>query len=220
MEKIICPFCGKDINYNEVTHFFECKNCNNLFPNLKAEYSIELWEDFINKYLNSIPKIFPFNVAFEMREYFGNDLKRIFHAINVANYGHFIAKEVNADLNVVLCCGYLHDIGIKNAEIKYNSNAPKYQEIEGPPVAKEILKKLNAEEKLIDEVYDIIGHHHSPRENETLNFKSLYDTDLIVNWIDGIKEREVKPKNIDKILNLFYTDCGKQIINNIFKNYV
>ncbi len=212
-----CIFCEKNIK-NITTKTIECDICNNLFPNLTFNNYKELWEDFINKYLSSIPQIFPYTVAFKMKEYFENDFKRIFHALNVANYAYFIAKKENGDLNVVLCCGYLHDIGIKNSELKYNSSAPKYQEIEGPPVAEEILSKLKAPEKLIKEVCDIIGHHHSPKEVETINFKCLYDADLIQNWIDGIKERNVKPQNIDKILNLFYTETGKKLIKNIFQN--
>ncbi len=212
-----CIFCGKNIE-NTSTKIIECNNCDNLFPNLKFKYSKELWENFINEYLSSIPQIFPYTVAFKIKEYFEYDYKRIFHALNVANYAYFIAKKENGDLNIVLCCGYLHDIGIKNSELKYNSSAPKYQEIEGPPVAKEILLKLNASEKLIEEVCNIIAHHHSPKEKETINFKCLYDADLIQNWIDGIKERNVKPQNIDKILNLFYTETGKKLIKNIFNN--
>lgn len=217
--KINCPFCDNKIDYKENQLIYKCKECSNIFPNLIIPYSKELWESFINEYLSSVPKIFPYTIAFEMRNYFQDDLKRIFHAINVANYSQFIAKKEKADLEIVLCCGYLHDIGIKNSELKYNSSAPKYQEIEGPPVAREILIKLNADNNFINEVCDIIAHHHSPGENETKNFMCLYDADIIVNWIDGIKERNVKPQNIDKILNLFYTDTGKEIILNIFKNY-
>ena len=215
---IICPFCSNKIDENSKL-VYECGNCQNIFPDFKSPYSDELWKSFIESYLNFIPKVFPFTVVFEMKKYFDTDLKRIFHALNVANYAHFIAKKEDADIEVVLCCGYLHDIGIKNSELKYNSSAPKYQEIEGPPVAKEILENLEAKENLIEEVCDIIAHHHSPRESETKNFMCLYDADLIVNWLDGIKERNVKVKNIDKILNLFYTDTGKQILINIAKNY-
>ncbi len=34
---------------------------------------------------------------------------------------------------------------------------------------------------MIDEICDIIGHHHHPREKETLNFQILYEADWIVN---------------------------------------
>jgi len=215
---IICPFCKNSISIDDEKATVSCEKCNNLFPNLTKPYSEELFLNFIDSYLNSIPKIFPYTVAFSTRDYFENDYKRIFHAFNVANYAKFIAQKENGDLEIVLPCGYLHDIGIKNAELKYNSSAPKYQEIEGPPVAKEILTDLKCKEELIEEICDIIGHHHSPRENETTNFKCLYDADLIVNWIDGVKEREVKKENVKNIFRLFYTETGKYLLENISKN--
>lgn len=216
--KVICPFCKETISIDEKTQTISCNNCNNIFPNLSLPYSQELFLNFINLYLSSLPRIFPYTVAFSVKDYFENDYKRIFHAFNVANYAKYIAQKEKADLEIVLSCGYLHDIGIKIAELKYNSSAPKYQEIEGPPVAKEILTTLNCKKELIEEICDIIGHHHSPRENESINFKCLYDADLIVNWIDGVKEREVKKENVKNILRLFYTDTGKYLLENISKN--
>jgi hypothetical protein len=38
-------------------------------------------------------------------------------------------------------------------------------------------------------VCDIIGHHHHPRSQETINFRVLYDADLITN-LEGKKKRD------------------------------
>lgn len=111
-----------------------------------------------------------------MKQYFGNDQKRINHALKVLKYAE------GGDRDVVVAAAILHDIGIHEAERKYNSNAGKYQEIEGPPIAKEILEKIDdfPKEK-IPEVLDIIAHHHHPRKEETENFKILYAADCKVN---------------------------------------
>ena len=47
---------------------------------------------------------------------------------------------------------YVHDIGIKISEEKYNSSAGKYQEIEGPPIAEEMLTKLGYDKKTLSNV--------------------------------------------------------------------
>ena len=47
---------------------------------------------------------------------------------------------------------YVHDIGIKISEEKYNSSAGKYQEIEGPPIAEEMLTKLGYDKHVIERV--------------------------------------------------------------------
>jgi hypothetical protein len=117
---------------------------------------------------------------------------------------------------VTLITAYLHDIGIKEAERKYNSSSPKHQHIEGPPVAREILVKLGAEEGIIEEVCDIIGHHHSPRDEETINFKVLYDADLIVNLEEKQKELPSTPEHLAKIVEKsFLTKAGQSIARKV-----
>jgi HD superfamily phosphodiesterase len=82
-------------------------------------------------------------------------------------------------LAVILSAAYLHDIGIHEAEKKHGSSkADEFHEAEGPAVARSILEKLGAKEELINEVCDIVGHHHSPRSDDSLNFKVVYDADL------------------------------------------
>jgi len=87
-------------------------------------------------------------VALEIKKYFANDFKRIGHACNVARYAEQIAKREKGDMAVVLISAYLHDIGIKEAERKYQSTDLAYQEELGPPVAREILESLGADIKL------------------------------------------------------------------------
>ncbi|MEI6219427.1 MAG: HD domain-containing protein [bacterium] len=114
--------------------------------------------------------------------YFGADSRRISHARRTADYAEMIlTEEPLADPDVVMASALLHDIGIKIAEEKYGSAEARYQEVEGPAVAGEILRKLEYSEAFICEVCDIIGHHHHPRIDETVNFKVLYDADQLVN---------------------------------------
>ena len=105
---------------------------------------------------------------------------------------------------MILTAAYLHDIGIKEAERKYQSTAARYQEEEGPPVAREILSKLGAKAELIEEVCDIVGHHHHPRPEETINFKCLYDADLITNLEEKHKESPMGARSwLGSLKNLF-----------------
>ncbi len=60
-----------------------------------------------------------------------------------------------------LSAAYLHDIGIHEAERNTRARPPDTREEEGPPIARQILTKLGAREDLIEEVCDIVGHHHS-----------------------------------------------------------
>jgi HD superfamily phosphodiesterase len=116
---------------------------------------------------------------------------------------------------VVMGAAYLHDIGIHEAERKHGSPSGRYQELEGPAIAKELLEKLNVQKEMIDEICDIIGHHHSPREEETLNFRILYEAD----WLVNIEEEGIS-KDREKVGGLigkaFTTVTGKQLAEKLY----
>jgi len=156
-------------------------------------------------------------VAIEMKRYFGRDFKRIGHAVEVARYAEQIVKEEDGDPAVVLLSAFLHDIGIKKAEEKYNSNDARYQEQEGPPVAREILSRVGVRAELIEEVCDIIRHHHHPGNEETLNFKILYDADLIVNLEEERKKKAMDEGKLKRLIERqFLTETGRKLAEKIF----
>jgi len=133
-------------------------------------------------------------------------MRRIEHALRVAQQAEELLKHGQADHAVVLAAAYLHDIGIRQAEALYQSADPRYQHELGPPVARKILLDLGADARLIEEVCDIIGHHHSPGPQETQNFKVLYDADLLA----YLEEESPDPDRLTAIVrDSFLTDCGR-----------
>jgi len=166
-----CPSCGKDVFRTGVQSCLEwCR---------LAEECVG--EEKYKQYGQMKAALRKQALIKAMEDYFDDDKKRIEHAKQVIGYAEMILAKEEADPNVVLAAAVLHDIGIKNAEKKYSSSSAKYQELEGPPVARSILAKLEYPDDFITEVCDIIGHHHHPQPEETLNFKVLYDADLLVN---------------------------------------
>ncbi|MBI5248698.1 MAG: HD domain-containing protein [Desulfomonile tiedjei] len=161
--------------------------------------------------------LFKDRVAVEMRKYFNTDSRRIDHASRVALYAEKLAVEENGDPAVVIPTAYLHDIGIKEAERKHKSTAARYQHEEGPPIAREIMEKLAATEELITEVCDIVGHHHNPRPHESINFKVLYDADLIVNIEDNLRENKISAEAVRKLVTKrFLTLSGQKMAVAMF----
>lgn len=155
----------------------------------------------------------------EMKKYFDGDLRRIDHANRVTGYAEqLINLTTEQDINkeVVIYSAILHDIGIKNAEKKYGSAAGKYQEIEGPPLAREILLKLKINTNIIDEVCEIIGHHHSPGIITTMNFKLLYDADWLVNLPETASTFSDQKKLAKTIIKIYLTEQGKEFAEKLF----
>ncbi len=145
-----------------------------------------------------------------MESYFGEDDRRINHAHRVTAYAEQLLELEGGDYQVVIGAGVLHDIGIHMAEKKHGSPGGKYQEIEGPPIAREILTGLKFEQSQIDEICEIIAHHHSPGKINTRNFKILYDADWLVNLKDeyDIQDRD---KLVNIIERVFLTESGRSL---------
>jgi len=155
----------------------------------------------------------------EMKKYFGDDQRRIEHALQVTNYAEnliklYQKKDINSE--VILYSAILHDIGIHQAEKKYNSVAGRYQEIEGPPIAKKILEKFDIDQEIIYEVCQIIGHHHSPKAIQSNNFKLLYDADWLVNLPEEYNLEDNKKPLAEIIDKLYLSDIGKNLAKDLF----
>jgi HD superfamily phosphodiesterase len=119
-----------------------------------------------------------------MVDYNAGDIRRIDHAHKVTTYAKELLEKEGGDYLIVVAAGLLHDIGIHQAEVKHGSVNSKFQEIEGPPIAREIMARLKFTLEQIGEVCSIISNHHSPGKINTVNFKCLYDADWIVNLRD------------------------------------
>lgn len=153
----------------------------------------------------------------EMMECFGSDRKRIDHALNVLDFARSINSVEKADSLIIEAAALLHDIGIHAAEQKYCSAAGKYQEIEGPPIAKKILQKNAFAESDIDHICAIIANHHSAKNIDTLEFRVIWDSDWLVNIPDELDLAD-KPALRSFIEKIFKTTAGKEIAITVFLN--
>ena len=79
--------------------------------------------------------------------------------------------------------------------------------------------KLGAHEDLIDEVRYIVGHHHHSHSVESVNFKAVYDADLITNLEEGHKESPMDADRLARIVDTsFLTDSGSRRAREILRN--
>ena len=222
--EVKCPKCGLEVEFFKDDTSRRCKKCGNRFVNPEMDFGCASYCQYAEQCLGELPPgllaerddLLKDRVALEMKRYFGQDFKRIAHAANVARYPEQIVRKEKGAPAIVLCAAYLHDIGIHEAERKHETVDAGHHEEEGVRIAKEILNKLGAREELIDEVCDIIGHHHNPLDKETLNFKILYDADLIVNLQEAMKNRETAGDGLSKIIeDKFLTRTGAGLARDV-----
>jgi putative nucleotidyltransferase with HDIG domain len=222
-----CPNCGHTVEFFKDETRRRCKKCDHSVLNPKMDFGCAAHCKFAEQCFGELPPellkqkqdLLKDRVAIEMKLYFKQDFKRIGHSAKVARYAEKLVAEEKGDPAVVLSAAYLHDIGAKEAERKHNSSAPQLQEEEGPAVAREILSRLDAPEPLIEEVCDIIGHHHNPRAEDTVNFKVVYDSDLLVNLEDRRKKANLGPEELKQLIaSEFLTESGRELARTILFN--
>lgn len=219
-----CPKCGNEVEFFKDDTTRKCNKCGHRFVNPDMDFGCAAYCPYAEQCIGDLPPeliaqkedLLKDRVAIEMKRYFKNDFRRIGHASRVARYAERIGKKENGNLAVILAAAYLHDIGIHEAEKKHGSTAAEFQEAEGPAVARSILQKLGAQDELINEVCDIIGHHHHPRSKDTINFKVVYDSDLLENMEEkkknGSMDRDATGRFIEKS---FLTAAGRDMAKEI-----
>lgn len=214
-----CPECKTIVEFFKDDPSRVCKGCGKRMVNPNMDFGCAAYCQYAEQCLGTLPEEFLQNrddllkdrVAVEMKRYFHTDFKRIGHALRVARYAEAIGKAELGNMAVILCAAYLHDIGAKKAGENHDSTIPESQELEGPTIAGQILERLNAKADLIDEVCDIIGHLHQPGENESLNFKVLYDANLVTSLEETQKKEPMERDKLETIIEKsFLTKSGRE----------
>lgn len=119
-------------------------------------------------------------------DYFGNDFRRITHALEVLKYSeNIVEKTEGCDHDILVAAALLHDIGIKKSEEIHGYNNGKTQEEYGPPIAGELLESIGFPHEKAVKVCEIIGNHHSPSRYDYVELRILKEADRIVNKLEG-----------------------------------
>ena len=153
----------------------------------------------------------------KMISYYKGDKKRINHFLKVYSFCKTIGEIEGLDEEaqyILEIAGATHDIGIKVSEEKYNASNGKYQEIEGPKVAREMLSKLNINDSVIERVCFLIGHHHTYNKIDNIDYQILIEADFLVN----IDEDNLGENEIEIIKKKYFkTGAGKRFLENMYQ---
>ena len=143
-----------------------------------------------------------------MMEYYSGDPDRIQHFVKVHSFSKWIGQceKIGEDaLKILEVAAIVHDIGIKPAMEKYGSSKGTYQEAEGPPIAEAMLKGLGYPQHVIERVCYLVGHHHTYKNIDGMDYQILVEADFLVN----IFENEMSESTIRETLHkIFRTKTG------------
>ncbi len=217
-----CPTCGEALECWKDEPFRKCPDCDATVPNPRIDLGCAQWCEHAEECLENLGAGWKESsvrerLISEMKSLFGDDERRIAHAMKVLEYAEEMLKLEEGSHLVVRAAAILHDIGIHEAERKHDSPAGRYQEIEGPPIARRIMEQTGLDEETVEHVCRIIANHHSARNIDTPEFRIVWDADWLVNIPDEFPnagKRKLKAV-IDKA---FKTDAGKEKAYELFVN--
>jgi hypothetical protein len=215
--EVECSNCGKTVEFFKDEPKLKCRNCGHLVINPKVDLGCAEWcqyaEQCVGVDRENLGSVCD-QLINQMKNIFGSDTKRINHALSVLNFAEKIQAAEGGDALIVKASAILHDIGIHEAERKYNSSAGKYQEIEGPPIAEKILKSCNIPAGTIEHICRIIANHHTAKNIDTTEFRIIWDADNLVNLQEEFKD--ANRERIERIIKkVFKTSTGHRMASEI-----
>ena len=154
----------------------------------------------------------------EMIETCAGDPHQVQHFAKVHSFARRIGLGEQLDdvtQTILEVAAIVHDIGIKPSLAKYGSAEGKYQEQEGPPLAKAMLEKLRYPKDVADRVCFLVGRHHTLEGIDGLDYQILIEADYLVNIFEGNMDENAVD---DLLANVFRTKTGTWICRTMFKH--
>ncbi len=222
-----CPACGVAVEFFKDEGSRRCSSCGRRFSNPKMDLSCAEWCEHAEECLGYAPERkertsaadgegpLASSLIREMKAVFRRDQKRIGHALAVFQHAKALVRTEGGDPRVVLAAAVLHDIGILEAERKHGSAAGRYQEIEGPPIARKIMEDIDLDAETIEHVCRIVGSHHSAKDIDTTEFRILWDAD----WLVNLREEHPRADGDELgelVERIFKTESGKAKATELF----
>jgi len=224
--EIPCGQCGESIEFFKTDGYLRCPKCHAQVSNPKVTLGCAQWCAYAKECLGFVPEKRPDSevpgessvrdrIIHAMRTEFGDDERRINHALLVLQFSEALLRDESASPRIVVAAALLHDIGIQEAERKHGACTPQYQELEGPPIARRILETEGLDLSIVDHVCRIVGSHHSGGDIDTPEFRIVWDADWLVNIPEQFPDAD--RGSLERIIDkTFRTKSGKAMATRRF----
>ncbi len=138
------------------------------------------------------------------------------HFVRVWNYAKTIAEleQIDSETQCILeVAAITHDIACPLCREKYGNTNGKHQEEEGISLVKAFLSGTGMTEAQIDRVAFLVGHHHTFRDIDCLDWQILLEADYIANATENGYSKENIRNFIQRIMK---TESGIRLAQSVF----
>lgn len=156
-------------------------------------------------------------IAAKMVLYSDGNLHDINHFMKVYAYAKTIGECERLDSNtqaVLEAAAILHDIACPLCREKYGNTNGRHQETEGAILAEAFLRTFDCSEEFRQRVVFLVGHHHTLKNIEGMDYQILIEADYLVNADEG-KLSEAAIQNT--LAHIFKTETGISLLKSMYK---
>jgi hypothetical protein len=180
-EEIECPHCGQEAEIWSDEARTTCPACKGTILRDGSQSCLDwcaygkdcVGDDVYNRYMKNKALCLKERLFEELGKHFQGNSERVAHAQAVLGFAEELLKDSKGDWHIVVPASILHDVGIGGN--RHDRPEGSLQEKEGPSAIRQILLKAGLQARDIDQICQIIAHHHSPGKIDSANFKILHD---------------------------------------------
>ena len=107
-----------------------------------------------------------------------------------------------------------HDITCPLCREKYGAADGKLQEKEGPALVRAFLADSGLEEERIERIAFLVGHHHTLKGVDGMDWQILLEADFLVNAEENGSPREAVLRFLSACVR---TDAAKRLFRDVFR---
>lgn len=152
----------------------------------------------------------------KMITFSNGNIHDIDHFLHVWSYAKMIGEleQIDPATQYILeVAAITHDIACPLCREKYGNTNGKHQEEEGIPLVTDFLSDTGMTKEQIKRVAYLVGHHHTLKDIEGIDYQILIEADYIVNAYESEYSKENIENFIEKVMK---TDSGKRITREVF----
>lgn len=155
------------------------------------------------------------DLVLEMIKYEEKDTHRINHFLKVYAFAKTIGEgeNLNAETQEILeTAALVHDIGIRPSMKEFGNSYGPNQERLGMEPARNMLSDLGYGDEIVERVVYLVGHHHTYKDIDGMDYQALVEADFLVN----LKEGNVAENEINSVRErIFKTGTGLKLLDLI-----
>lgn len=215
-----CPGCGAMLEFFKDDTSRLCRSCGHHMVNPRMDFGCAAYCRHAAQCIGSLPpeaaaareELLKQRVALEMKKFLGKDFRRIGLSSRAAAHAERLAREEKGDPAVITSAAYLaHTDTVRSAGAE--DRGPRGSETTDP--AAEILTRAGFPEEMIGEVREILRRLRNPGENESVNFKAVFDAFVLSELEPEVRAGNAAGEKARALAASLLTDTGRRIAEEI-----